>query len=100
MLVSSTGRSQQLHYWSETVNFSSPSADRTEDGTYTMKSIVQKLACAVLFISSIGDAQRSLHDEPLAPPGVRIVLVGDSTVNNGGGDRKSTSLKSSHLGNS
>ena len=67
------------------MSFSSPSADRTEDGTHTMKLIAQKLACAVLFIASIGDAQRFLHDEPLAPPGVRIVLVGDSTVNNGGG---------------
>jgi lysophospholipase L1-like esterase len=43
------------------------------------------LVCAVLFTASIGHAQRLFHDGPVGPASIRIVLVGDSTVNNGGG---------------
>jgi pectin methylesterase-like acyl-CoA thioesterase/lysophospholipase L1-like esterase len=50
-----------------------------------MNPILPKLVCAALFIASIGHAQRLFRDGPPPPVSVSIVLVGDSTVNNGGG---------------
>ena len=50
-----------------------------------MQSNMPMLVCAVLFTASIGHAQRLFHDGPVGPASIRIVLVGDSTANNGGG---------------